>query len=189
MVAAPRLRPRPQTGGHREGLDVSAARQSAAAVNGSTLETDVAALLRRYEPAAYWQQNYPKSRGQRVIGKGAPDFLVTWPALGLVALFDAKSTVGDKWSVGSDAEVAGKYRGLAPHQRVALRRMEEAGGVAGVYLRLRSCSDPLDLWVPFRVIDPLWSAWWDDRRERYVTEGMGVRVREGDLLSAIRAAQ
>jgi hypothetical protein len=163
---------------------------SRAAANGAALEADVVRLLAGYAPAIYWHKNEPTFKK---VGKdrwvpsadGPPDFIATWPRLGLTVLFDAKSTEGDRWSVCRNGR-PGEYIGLQPHQRTALRAMNSAGGIAGVYLRLRSSTDPLDLWLPFSVVDPLWQTWWDTRREQFVGAEMGVPVVGGDLLGAIR---
>ena len=132
--------------------------QAASARNGARLEDELIAFHGRRTD--WWtQRNYPETRGQRVIGRGAPDFFAWHPSTGKAVLFDAKSTTAKRWPVSL----------LAPHQFAALKHFP---GIAGLYLR----TSEGDAWVPLGVVEPLWRVWWSTKVDGTLTRADGIAV-------------
>jgi hypothetical protein len=124
---------------------------SRAKANGDALEHDLERfhltlsdwVVRRQHPEFV---RTPKGWTPRQNHGGPPDFGAWHPAFGWVE-FDAKSRDADRWEVSL----------LEPHQHARLKQTHTRGGIAGIYLRLRTG----DFWVRFETLTVPWSAWWD----------------------------
>lgn len=146
---------------------------------GKNFEAEIGYALARYSAAgAYVQRNPTPYKPLRPVkgktgtfvcvleGNAPPDYLIAWG--GLVVLFDAKATVEDHWSLDN----------LHPHQAEAFTRWIGAGTSAdgrraGIVLRAEGIDRGACWWVDWRVLEPVWRAWWAKRQE-------GVRAKPGE---------
>ncbi len=140
---------------------------SNSAKNGAAFEDAI--LTQAANNGIYLHRNSPPfvltAKGWKPVPPGGPpDF--TACVGGRSVLFDAKSIEGGTWPVSL----------IAGHQAVALDRHLAAGGVSAIFLRLRSQSDPVDRWLPWAVVGPVFWRWWDDPKSSAGTFGVGDGV-------------
>ena len=147
---------------------------------GKGFEAEIEFALARYDAAgAYVQRNPTPYKPLRPMkghpgafvcvleGNAPPDYLIAWG--GLVVLMDAKSTTDKGWGLDN----------LHPHQADAFSRWVSVGGGAetgrraGVVLRVEGIDPGCCWWVDWRVLEPVWRAWWAKRQA-------GVRAKPGE---------
>ena len=109
----------------------------------------------------------------KIIGKGPPDWLMLKGPTSI--LFDAKSSVAERWSLSE----------VADHQAKAFDDAQAAHVTAGIVAQIKG----VVRWLPWHALGPLWHAWHEGKAKRgqaslgdVELETVGIRCEGFDFL-------